>query len=127
MIQGEGFNMLVVSQAKQTMFFVCLKQESMTSWPRRQNFTPEDAEHEAEHLANVSVNEFLLFGEIWMKKEYGYLCSIEEGVFTHWSFGRMVLLGDAAHKVSSFNLYSDLSSFHTTDVSGWGSRGKLRN
>lgn len=117
--------MLVVGQEKQTMFFVCLKQRFATSWPQRQRFTQEETERIAESLASVSINDYLLFGEIWGKKEYGYLCSVEEGVFSHWHFGRMVLVGDAAHKVPDLGSLTTFDPFvaHTLQMSPVGAHG----
>lgn len=58
-------------------------------------------EAEAASMLDQSVNkeEGVVFGDIWAKRERTYLCRVEEGVQRHWSFGRMVLVGDAAHKV----------------------------
>ena len=92
--------MVVVAQPHQTMFFVCVKEQRVSHWPNRTHFTEQDAEDEAAKMADMPVTEHLLFGELWMQRTRGYLCSLEEGVFKHWSFGRIALVGDSAHKVS---------------------------
>ena len=82
------------------MFFVCIREPGTTSWITRRRFSQEDAEREASKIADLPVNEHVLFGEIWARRYRGYLGSMEEGILKHWHFGRMVLVGDAAHKVS---------------------------
>ena len=99
MIQGLGSYTVVVAQPLQTMFFVCVKEQCVSHWPKRPRFRAEDAEDEAAKLADMPVTEHLLFGELWKQRTRGYLCSLEEGVFEHWYFGRTVLVGDSAHKV----------------------------
>ena len=91
--------MVIVAQPHQTMFFVCVKEQRLSHWPKRTQFTEQDAEDEATRIADMPVTEHLLFGEIWTQRTRGYLCSLEEGIFEHWSFGRIVLVGDSAHKV----------------------------
>lgn len=58
-----------------------------------------DAEEVADKVKNHPVSDSLLFGELWRTRIRGQLVSTEEGVFKHWYSGRMVLAGDAVHKV----------------------------
>lgn len=62
-------------------------------------YTAQDAEQLAETVASYPVCESLLFGELWRKRERASLVNVEEGVLDKWHFGRIVLAGDAAHKV----------------------------
>ena len=91
--------MVIVSQPGQTLFFVCIKESYVSRWPQRSRFTEEDANTEAAKIADRPVTTSVLFGEIWMKRTRGYLTTLEEGVFEHWFFNRIVLVGDSAHKV----------------------------
>ena len=100
MVQNQGVYMFVVSQPGQTLFFVCIRESRVSHWPQGSRFTKEDAEKEAAKIADRPVTSLVLFGEIWMKRTHGYLTSLEEGVFEHWFYGRTVLVGDSAHKVS---------------------------
>ncbi|KAF6218597.1 hypothetical protein HO133_005948 [Letharia lupina] len=100
MIQNQGVYMVIVSQPGQTLFFVCIKEANVSHWPQRSHFTKEDAEKEAAKIADRPVTAHVLFGEIWMKRTRGYLTSLEDGVFEHWFFNRIVLVGDSAHKMS---------------------------
>ena len=99
-IQNHDYSILIVNQPSQVFFFVCIRTPEAYHWPRQKRYSADDAEKEAAKIADVPVSEDTLFGEIWMKRERGYLCSIEEGIYDRWHFGRMVLVGDAAHKVS---------------------------
>lgn len=101
MIQNQGTYIFIVTQPQQTLFFVCIKEQTISHWPCRSHFSEKDAEDEAAKIADKPVTEYLLFGEIWMNRTRGYLCSLEEGVFKHWFFDRIALLGDSVHKVCS--------------------------
>ena len=81
-------------------------------WPERRTFTKEDAEREAAKIAAVPVTQGVSFGNIWRDRTRGYLCSLEEGVFDYWYSGRMVLVGDSAHKV--FLKYDNIASGNET-------------
>lgn len=100
-IQNQGTYIFIVTQPRQTLFLVCIKNRSASHWPRRTRFSEEDTENEAARIAASPVTENVLFGEIWKKRTRGYLSSLEEGIFKNWFFNRTVLLGDSAHKVGT--------------------------
>ena len=100
-IQGKDLSIFIVTQNRVAMFFACIRKRQTSRWPQRSSFSAQDAENKAAEIADVPVNPNVLFGEVWARRERGYLCSVEEGVFTHWAFGRIVLVGDSAHKVRS--------------------------
>ena len=104
MIHNRGFYIMIVTQLHQTLFYVCIKEKHVSHWPKRSHFSAEDAEREAEKISDMPVTNSVLFGEIWMKRTRGYLCSLEEGIFKHWSFNRTALVGDSAHKVCLFTI-----------------------
>ncbi|KAI1649192.1 FAD binding domain protein [Daldinia loculata] len=80
--------------------FVTFRLKEPVIWPRRMFYTAQDAEQLAETVASYPVCESLLFGELWRKRERASLVNVEEGVLDKWHFGRIVLAGDAAHKVT---------------------------
>ena len=51
-------------------------------------------------MATNPICETLVFGEIWKKRFRGSLIPLEEGILKHWSHDRIVLAGDAVHKVT---------------------------
>ena len=77
-----------------------LPEEEQTRWPNRLRFTEADMERYAKKVADLPVSESVLFGELWRNKTRAHIVSLEEGVLEHWHFGRTVLLGDSAHKVT---------------------------
>lgn len=82
-------------------FFVFIKHDRTYRWPDFPKYTPRDIDTQAASLAALPVNDKVLFGDIWAKKLRVDLANVEEGVFQHWHSGRIVLVGDAAHKASS--------------------------
>jgi 2-polyprenyl-6-methoxyphenol hydroxylase-like FAD-dependent oxidoreductase len=77
-----------------------LPPEEQCRWPNRLRFTEADMERYAQKVADLPVSQSLLFGELWRRKTRAHIVSLEEGVLKHWHFGRLALLGDAAHKVT---------------------------
>ncbi|KAK2749197.1 putative secondary metabolism biosynthetic enzyme [Myotisia sp. PD_48] len=99
-IHNDGFSFLVLTQPNAVFFFVFIRLPETTRWPTVQRYTAEDVEAEAAKLADLPINENLLFGELWKRRLRGHLTSLEEGIFEHWHFGRTVLVGDSAHKMT---------------------------
>lgn len=62
-------------------------------------FGENDAEETAKPWFDVPIAENVTFGDIWAKKEAGGAANFDEGVLSWWHWDRMVLVGDAAHKV----------------------------
>ena len=98
-VHEQGFSFLFLSQPKQVYFFVFSKLPRQTRWPDQQKWTERDAEELADKIKDHPVSDSLLFGTIWRSRIRGQLVSVEEGIFKQWHFGRMVLVGDSAHKV----------------------------
>lgn len=115
-VHEHGFSFLFLSQPEQTYFFVFSKLPKQIVWPETRRWTEEDAGKVAAEVETHPISESLQFGTLWRTRIRGQLVSVEEGVFKHWFFGRMVLAGDAAHKVGS-SLLSRLAS----RILGWSS------
>jgi hypothetical protein len=58
-------------------------------------------------ILKCPITETVVFGELWKRRLKAQRISLEEGVLDHWFCGRIVLAGDAIHKVR-FNLSSNL-------------------
>lgn len=63
-------------------------------------FGQNDAEEAAKPWMDVPVGDGITFGDLWRNKIAGGSANFDEGVLPWWHWGRMVLVGDAAHKVS---------------------------
>ncbi|KAI0886564.1 FAD binding domain protein [Annulohypoxylon maeteangense] len=96
---NKGFTFLATSQPNAVYLFVIFRNDQPFSWPKQEKFTDEDAETLAEIVADKPVTDQILFGEIWKRRIRASVISLEEGVMEHWHHGRIVLAGDAVHKL----------------------------
>ncbi|KMU88854.1 monooxygenase [Coccidioides immitis H538.4] len=99
---GNGFSFLLLCQPTFITYIAHCKlpEAKRYRWPNRGKYTEEEMEALASKLADCPVTETVLFGELWRSRTKGQLISLEEGVLKHWFFGRIVLAGDAIHKIT---------------------------
>ncbi|KAM5350322.1 hypothetical protein ACJ41O_006827 [Fusarium nematophilum] len=64
----------------------------------RISYQKEEVEALAEEFKNFPVNETLTVQDVWKTRTAAGMVNLEEGIVDHWSWGRMVLVGDACHK-----------------------------
>lgn len=62
-------------------------------------FTPEDARDACLEFSGSPVTENVNFGDIYQNRTASAMTPVEEGIASHWHTDKIVLLGDAAHKV----------------------------
>jgi hypothetical protein len=100
---GNGRTFQIVTQPDCTCFLVYQKLENpltgaaALAWTK---YPQADADAQAAKLASCAITEDVTFGELYKHKIRSQLVNLEEVVFDHWHFGRMVMLGDVVHKVS---------------------------
>lgn len=89
---------------KDTVRFVTLKPLPEQTTASRK-YTPEEMEEYAESLSNITVFPGVKFGDIWSRtdKEVARMLNQEEGFLDQWHHGRVVLVGDAVHKMTSLS------------------------
>ena len=97
---GNGKTIQIVTQPDATFFLVYRKLEKPVIGPTRSHYTQQDADNEAAIFADSPVTENVLFKDIYEKRLRSQLVNLEEVVFEHWHYGRLAIVGDAAHKVS---------------------------
>ncbi|RFU78064.1 fad binding domain-containing [Trichoderma arundinaceum] len=96
---NNGITFLATSQPHAVYFFVIFTLDKPFTWPHRERYTEEDAQKLANLVIDRPVTEELLFGEVWRRRTRSAVISLEECVMEHWHHGRIVLAGDAVHKV----------------------------
>src|SRR3569833_348771 len=65
------------------------------------HFSEAEAEAVAMEFKDFQVGGGYVFEDLWTTKCRAKLAPLEEGVMQHWHWDRIVLVGDAAHKVVS--------------------------
>ncbi|TGO15229.1 hypothetical protein BPAE_0584g00010 [Botrytis paeoniae] len=65
---------------------------------KRAWYSQEDVEAFAAKHAEMPINDHLKVKDVFAKKYHAGMANLEEGIIEHWSWGRIVLAGDAAHK-----------------------------
>jgi 2-polyprenyl-6-methoxyphenol hydroxylase-like FAD-dependent oxidoreductase len=101
-VSNDRFSFLFLTQPDAIYFIVHCKLpgDQVVKYPNRLRYTEADADAKAAELADYPISDTLVFGDVWKTRTRGQLVSLEEGILSHWSFGRTVLVGDAAHKVT---------------------------
>jgi 2-polyprenyl-6-methoxyphenol hydroxylase-like FAD-dependent oxidoreductase len=65
----------------------------------RIRFTEDDLSEAVARIADFPLNENVKFGQLWAQRTRAHMVPLEEGVLDVWYSGRVVLAGDAVHKV----------------------------
>ncbi|KAL2807716.1 FAD binding domain protein [Aspergillus granulosus] len=99
-VHYDGFSFLLFTHPDLIFWFVFIQLDQTYSYPHFPKYTQEDIASQAAALSGLQITEQVRFREIWDNRLRGELVNIEEGIFDHWHFGRTVLVGDAAHKVT---------------------------
>ncbi|KAH7199517.1 hypothetical protein DER44DRAFT_729799 [Fusarium oxysporum] len=77
-----------------------LPEDQQCTWPSRRRYTEADMEALVSKISERPVTDTVVFGELWKRRLKAQMISLEEGVLEHWTSGRIVLAGDAVHKVT---------------------------
>lgn len=99
-VYNDGYSFLLGTQPRRCFYFVFQRVKSPWTRYNRPRYTARDAEEMAASVADMPVSETMVFGELWKKRWRGSVVDIEEGILSRWHYGRTVLVGDTAHKVS---------------------------
>ncbi|KAI4864021.1 hypothetical protein F4820DRAFT_425139 [Hypoxylon rubiginosum] len=101
---GTGVASQVVN-GNEFMYFAVLRALPKPTTERRR-YTRQELEEEAKRLSDVHIFPTVTFKEIWQNCDHendASLVHIEEGFLDKWHHGRIVLLGDAVHKMTPIN------------------------
>ncbi|KAL8766492.1 MAG: hypothetical protein Q9194_006251 [Teloschistes cf. exilis] len=99
-VSNQGYTFQFLTQPDKIYFMIHHKLPEPVRWPNRIRYSEKDAEELAAKFAEHPIGDSLVFGDLWCNRIRGHLISLEEGVLEHFFFGRTVLIGDAAHKVT---------------------------
>lgn len=86
-------------------WFVFEDLEGSVPFGHTPRYNQEDLNRVCGKLEHTMVTPGVTFGRIFAQKTITAMTPLEEGVVTNWYAGRMVLIGDSGHKVSSSDLF----------------------
>ena len=98
MILGQDVTMLLFSQMGRAMWGITFKDEFQKA-EQKGKATEAEIEAVAERFADLPMTKNITLGDVWKTNERHGLLYVEEGVLSKWHAGRIVLVGDSAHKV----------------------------
>ncbi|KAK7743714.1 hypothetical protein SLS62_010493 [Diatrype stigma] len=96
----EKLTFLTLTQKEQVFWLVLFRLPETMVWPQRGRWTEKDAEEQAAKIASHPLTKECKFEDLWNTRERGALVPMEEGLLDRWYHDRIVLAGDAAHKVT---------------------------
>lgn len=67
----------------------------------RINYIDQDVKDLAKEFAEFPLTATVKVKDVWPQMLGAGLTNLEEGIAKHWSFGRVVLVGDACHKLTT--------------------------
>lgn len=91
--------LLFTSTKGEVFFFLYQKMDRKYTYPDVARFSREDGEALASQHLGDFLTDKITFGDIWKERKTFTLLPMEEGVLKNWHWGRIAVLGDAAHKV----------------------------
>jgi FAD dependent monooxygenase len=97
-VLGDGSTKLLFTQPGIAYWGITFKDEYSCP-PKPYRPTLDEQEQVGERFKDVKMTENLTFGDLWKNKSRSAALNIEEGILDKWHAGRIVLVGDSAHKV----------------------------
>lgn len=105
-ILGAGHSFLVAGGPHKLVYwflFVQNQESHNTLHETIPRYTEKEMEDIAERFRNTPVTETIAFGALWDSRTTATLTALPEFVHSKWHFGRVVTIGDAAHKFNPIN------------------------
>ncbi|PVH96077.1 FAD/NAD(P)-binding domain-containing protein [Periconia macrospinosa] len=83
-------------------WFVFVKMDKVYYTPNIPRFTTADADALVEEVGSLAIREKrrVTVRDLYRERISGNLVALEEAEYDHWSWGRLVCLGDAIHKMT---------------------------
>ncbi|TGO44204.1 hypothetical protein BOTNAR_0897g00010 [Botryotinia narcissicola] len=95
---SDGSNASVQYLTSKDRAWIFIYEHLENSTKKRAWYSQEDVEAFAAKHAEMPINDHLKVKDVFAKKYHAGMANLEEGIIKHWSWGRIVLTGDAAHK-----------------------------
>ena len=105
-------SLIITGRGGRVFWFLFEKMDKTYKVPNIPKFTQEDGRKLAEKRLEDMVTGDVKFKELWNRTTTYLMTSMEEGCFENWHYGRMIVIGDAAHKVG-YNCAYRLISLNT--------------
>jgi FAD dependent monooxygenase len=96
---GQDTTKLIFTQPGVAMWAIMYKDE-YSQPPERYRPDAKQREDVANRFMDLRITDKIAFKDLWESKSRCGILNIEEGVLDKWHAGRIVLVGDSAHKVS---------------------------
>lgn len=94
--QSKNRSVMYISGKQRSWIFLYERLPKSTT--ERIVYTDEDIEAMAAGFADYPINEHFKVKDAFERKLTAGMANLEEGIVERWSFGRIVLVGDACHK-----------------------------
>lgn len=95
-IHGRDLSLQCLNSQKRSWLFIYEKLAAPTR--ERVSYSQQDAEDFAGRHGELAVCEHLKVKDVFHQRYTAGMTNLEEGIVKHWSYDRMVLVGDACHK-----------------------------
>ncbi|GFF97683.1 3-(3-hydroxy-phenyl)propionate/3-hydroxycinnamic acid hydroxylase [Aspergillus udagawae] len=97
--QSKGKSIMYFSGPERGWFFLYKRLARPTS--DRTNYTEKEIDALAAEFAEFPLTKTVKVKDVWPRMLGAGLTNLDEGIAKHWSFGRIVLVGDACHKMTT--------------------------
>jgi 2-polyprenyl-6-methoxyphenol hydroxylase-like FAD-dependent oxidoreductase len=97
--QSRDKSIAYFSGSERSWFFLYKKLANPTR--ERVNYTRQDIEAVAEEFAEYPLTKTVKVKDVWPHMSGAGMTNLDEGIVHHWSLGRIVLVGDACHKLTT--------------------------
>lgn len=95
-IHGKDVSLQCLNSQKRSWLFIYEQLEQPTR--ERVVYSQEDVEGFAKRHGDLAIGEQLKVKDVFPKRYTAGMSNLEEGIVKHWSWDRIVLVGDACHK-----------------------------
>lgn len=95
---GQEASLQQLNSADRSWIFVYEKLDESSKAEERKRYSEADMDAFAARHGEMAVGNAMKLKDLMPSKIRGGMANLEEGVLEHWSSGRIVLAGDAAHK-----------------------------